>query len=357
MSISLPKDGPDVSQQGKILDYISHSALSYGQVEELIIGADSAREALVSFPIANLRKFEASSKVRFDFVRAYEILDRCPLLESAIFGSVTAVSGLHARPPRAKTFDTLQRLHISCPNGKEGSPDAALSGQMTRLFPNLQTLSLENFRYGQLGPIENGLSKLHQLETLRLLNSEIYGDLKLPASLKSISLERSECAANVTNPHSSQIPELTTISLCRYVHRSGPMSIRALLASSSGNLEMLNLSHMSADRSYMSAVFQEPVLRNVEALGLAELHVTDDNLAYLASVASRLKYINLSSTSVSGVGVKALVNGCKDTLTWIKLENCSKVSADAIEWARSLGIEVSYNFSDLLAGGRTIRPT
>lgn len=371
-SLSLPNDSSDVSRQGKILDYISrrhqsydslrtfpveadyisHSHQLYDSLRELIIGADSAQTVVMShgFSKANLRRFEASPNVNFNFETACQLLDECPLLECAIFGSFTRFSGLGPDLHHFGTFDTLRRLHICCP----GEP-VPLYDHLIKRIPNIQNLSLERCRYAELVPNQLSLSELYQLETLRLLDSAIFGNLQLPTSLKSISLEHSVCEATVSGQQRVHVPELKWINLSRYVHRSGPMNIRALLGASRGNVEHLNLSYMSADQQYMADVFREQVVAKVEALGLAGLPVSDDNLAYLGSVATKLKHLNLSSTSVSGVGVKALVNGCKDTLTWIKLDNCRNVSPDAIEWARSCGIEVSYYFRDGLAGGRAVR--
>ncbi|MDI1490106.1 MAG: hypothetical protein OHK93_001306 [Ramalina farinacea] len=331
---------------------IVRASQSYDSLRELSIGADSAQTVVVShgFSKANLRRFEASPNVNFNFETACQLLDQCPLLECAIFDSFTRFSGLGPSPNQFGTFATLRRLHICCP----GEP-VPLYDHLIKRIPNIQDLSLERCRYAALSPNQVGLSELHQLETLRLFDSVISGNLKLPTSLKSISLEHSVGEATILGQLRVHVPELKRINLSRYVHRAGPMTIQALLGASTANVEYLNLSYMSADQQYMADVFRGQVVANVEALGLAGLPVSDDNLAYLGSVASRLKRINLSSTLVSGVGVKALVNGCKDTLTWIKLDNCRKVSPDAIEWARSCGIDVSYYFRDGLAGGRAVR--
>ena len=372
LSLSLPNDSSDVCRQGKILDcisrrhqsyeptrqfpieadYISHSHPLYDPLRELVIGADSAQTIVMShgFSKAHLRSFEASPNVNFNFETACQLLDDCPLLECAIFGSFTRFSGLGPSLDTFGTFDALRRLHIYCP----GEP-VPLYDHLIKRIPNIQNLSLERFRYADLVPNQAGLSELRQLEILRLVDSAISGNLKLPTSLRWISLERSVCEATVPSQHAVHLPELESINLSRYVHRSGPMNVRAFLGASSGNVEHLNLSYMSADQQHMADVFRDQVVAKVEALGLAGLPVSDDNLAYLGSVASRLKRVNLSSTSVSGVGVKALVSGCKGTLTWIKLDNCRNVSPDAIEWARSCGIEVSYYFRDGVGGGRALR--
>ena len=302
------------------------------------------------FSKANVRGFEASPNVNFDFETVYRLLNECPVLEYAIFGSVTRFSGLHRGLQHIGTFNTLRGLHCSCAGAL-----VQLDHELIKRIPNVQNLGLERFEYDEHVHNQVGLSELHQLETLRLFDSEIFGNLKMPTSLKSISLERSVCEATVSGQQRVHVPELKWINLSRNVHRAGPMNIQALLSASRGNVEHLNLNYMSADRQYMADVFREQVVAKVEALGLAGLPVSDDNLANLGSFASRLKRINLSSTSVSGVGVKALVNGCKDTLTWIKLDNCRNVSPDAIDWARSCGIEVSYYFRDTLAGGRAVR--
>jgi F-box/TPR repeat protein Pof3 len=53
-----------------------------------------------------------------------------------------------------------------------------------------------------------------------------------------------------------------------------------------------------------------------------------------------LRRIDLSSTWVTGVGVRSLVQGLKGKLERLDVSQCRHLGQDAVEWARSQGIEV-----------------
>ena len=52
--------------------------------------------------------------------------------------------------------------------------------------------------------------------------------------------------------------------------------------------------------------------------------------------------LDLSSSKITGVTVKGLVKGCSHLQT-LKLNDCTEVWPDAIQWARSKGINVECN--------------
>jgi F-box/TPR repeat protein Pof3 len=69
-----------------------------------------------------------------------------------------------------------------------------------------------------------------------------------------------------------------------------------------------------------------------------------------------LQDIDLSSTMITGAGVRRLVDGLKSSLRTLKFVNVWHCSPDAPEWAREQGIRVQYSQNaDTKPKGRKIR--
>jgi F-box/TPR repeat protein Pof3 len=53
-----------------------------------------------------------------------------------------------------------------------------------------------------------------------------------------------------------------------------------------------------------------------------------------------LRRLDLSTTWVTGVGIRALVTGLKGILERVDVSQCRHLNQDAVEWARNQGVEV-----------------
>ena len=74
--------------------------------------------------------------------------------------------------------------------------------------------------------------------------------------------------------------------------------------------------------------------------------VNDDVAEKLALHLPSLTTLDLSHTRVTGIGVKALVEKPGSKLKLLNLNHCRDVGRDAVEYARSRGINVSHRFPD-----------
>ena len=79
----------------------------------------------------------------------------------------------------------------------------------------------------------------------------------------------------------------------------------------------------------------------------------DETVTQITKTLSKLKFLDLSETDITGVGVKQALQG--KGLQQLVVNDCRFIGSDAIEWARSQGIRVQYRMSDNIAGGRKIR--
>lgn len=84
-----------------------------------------------------------------------------------------------------------------------------------------------------------------------------------------------------------------------------------------------------------------PTSATVEELSLALLLLNDKHAMKIVDLYPKVRRLDMSGTNITGVAVKEFIN---KGITFLKLDECAQVSPDAVEWARSKGVEVSYSF-------------
>lgn len=134
-----------------------------------------------------------------------------------------------------------------------------------------------------------------------------------------------------------------------------PTRLHALLSFGKGKLELLNLKNCNFQAQDIRSLILDGFLKNVNQLSLAGLPVDDECAELLANNLHHLKFLDLASTRVTGVGVKALVLRPSDKLERLNLMLCSLVSIDAVAFARSHGIQTSYGFPETTKNARKLR--
>jgi len=101
---------------------------------------------------------------------------------------------------------------------------------------------------------------------------------------------------------------------------------------------------MAADQ--LRAILTEPRLQHVKYLGLEGSQYFTDDLAFMvADTMKDLLHMDLRSTKLTGCGVKRLVQALPQ-LKMLNLNDCILVNSDAVDWARSQGITVLFQFAD-----------
>jgi F-box/TPR repeat protein Pof3 len=92
----------------------------------------------------------------------------------------------------------------------------------------------------------------------------------------------------------------------------------------------------------------------LQSLDLSGLSVTNGDIKALITHHIPLRTISLARTSITGAGVKTLVDGIP-SLELVNADDCSKISSrDIIEYAKGKGVIVSMKMTDV-RGGKTVR--
>ena len=96
-----------------------------------------------------------------------------------------------------------------------------------------------------------------------------------------------------------------------------------------------------------------PRLAELKHLSLERCHGVDDNhLSIVASTLPTLQSLNVSGTEVTGAGIKDVV---KNGLKKLVANDCRLVGLDAIQWARTQGVQVENRNTDTTTGGKKLR--
>lgn len=108
-----------------------------------------------------------------------------------------------------------------------------------------------------------------------------------------------------------------------------------------GNLKRLHLGARVEELFDRSAADEYPASNTVEDFSLAGSPHKDRRAIDIVNLYPNVRRLDVSNTKITGVAVKHFVTmGVK----WLKLNECSRVSPDAVEYARGNGVEVEFNF-------------
>lgn len=230
---------------------------------------------------------------------------------------------------------------------------------MLKNIPNAQNLTLRNWRWAEPKEEDLDFSVIPKLQSLDITNGHDIAFPRLPPSLRALYL--SSCIPSpllddlsFANVMDSSLPEMQRLSLSNY-HSMEPTRLLELLSSGKGKLEMLNLKNCNLQARDISSLIRDGFLNNVIQLSLAGLPVNDKCVELLATNLHHLKSLDLAYTRVTGVGVKALVQRPSAKLERLDLMQCSSVSFDAVTFARSHGIQVTYCFPEPLKNAKKVR--
>lgn len=102
-------------------------------------------------------------------------------------------------------------------------------------------------------------------------------------------------------------------------------------------------------------LLSHPRLKSLRKLCLQRHSGMNDAVAAVIAALElkELRCLDLTQAELTGVGVKVLVNSLN--LETLVLNDCAKVSPDAVEWARAKGVTVKYRMSGEPSGGRKLR--
>lgn len=165
---------------------------------------------------------------------------------------------------------------------------------------------------------------------------------RLPRSIKSLDVSGwYKCSVGISasqeNLSRTSLDELVSLSMSGLLHLS-TTDLFTLLAPNKGNLRLLDLSETEIDVKQLATA---GYLSGVTELSLNTTRVDDETLEVLASSLPNLTTLAVSSTRVTGVGIRALTKKPERQMERLNLDFCNFVGADAVVYARSLGVVVS----------------
>lgn len=213
----------------------------------------------------------------------------------------------------------------------------------------------------ELSVLQFGFSRLSELRTLQFSRTRLQLLPKLSSTIHHLHL--SGTSLNFRRLGSSEVlqdcnmRELETLDLS-INHLLTYPALQILLNPSKGKLKELDLSYCGQiDEAAIHGLIISGYLDGIVDLRLSHSDVDDFTAETLARSCPQLKRLDLSSTKISGVGVKSLVQKPQGMIEELYLNNCTGVNIDAVEYAKAKGIYVSFRFPDSVQYGKHIRLT
>ncbi len=227
--------------------------------------------------------------------------------------------------------------------------------------PNLHSLALTswNMHVQRYRPFD--FTPLQRLEVLDISGLEMVDFPKVPPTLHtlnlsrifSLNLELNASQTNIRELHLSSLRDLSFDDASKLTFRT----LQRILEGSEATIERLTLNNcLEVNGAFWTGLVSQFSIENVVELQLRGTKITDKEILTLINGKHRLRRLDLSNTSVTGVGIKALVTDPqRPRIEWLGVNNCSSLGSDAVDLARSKGIEVEYQFPDTLKSAKRIR--
>ncbi|EPE29442.1 RNI-like protein [Glarea lozoyensis ATCC 20868] len=259
--------------------------------------------------------------------------------------TLTHVKFLHLKGSRlagAGTWPMLPKLKSLCLKA-EGDYLLDVS-ELAKATSGVMSVALKGWRLQNIHGIEDWTA----LQDLDLSNTEFSLLPMLPATLRRLILRDSRQLEgfNIPEGKTLSLPLLETFDCAGtpldsfWVNEVLEASIKhgKLRVLSIGNRLVHEPGHMSA--AQWAEEF--PLSLTLRELSLAASLLDEAGLMRVVQGYPHLRVLDVSYTNVTGVAVKRFV---KSGIKHLKLDECNHISLDAIDWARSQGAHVDFNFA------------
>jgi hypothetical protein len=195
---------------------------------------------------------------------------------------------------------------------------------------SLRQLSLEGVSLQQDFTLPNSL------EAFICSNAELYAPFPVPSYAPSPPAS-DHVADDYTTLSNLKVLELDTVPC--------PLSlIQTITRPPTTTLTRLHLLDCETERYDLTALLESGTLSELTDFCISESDVDDVIMLQIASKCPRLEHVDLRGCYITGVAVKELCS--LTTMKTLKMSDCYKVSADAIEWARAKGVTVTLPRQD-----------
>ncbi|KAG9234324.1 hypothetical protein BJ875DRAFT_17711 [Amylocarpus encephaloides] len=222
----------------------------------------------------------------------------------------------------------LQRLSL-----RATSDHPIILEPLARATPNIESIALNGWRL--IFPCIDGWTKLQDLD---FTNTNLRAIPKLPPTLRRLILRDNPHLQDVAVSEETwnPLPLLETFD-CAGTDMTS-QSIKNVIDPSIkiGNLRILSV----GDRGQNTSI-DLPRCDTLEELQIAYMHDEESYFITLVDRFPNLRKLDVSATKVTGVAVRHFVNS---GIIHLKVSECFDISADAVAWARSQGVEVEFNF-------------
>ncbi|KAH7350943.1 hypothetical protein BKA65DRAFT_549929 [Rhexocercosporidium sp. MPI-PUGE-AT-0058] len=188
------------------------------------------------------------------------------------------------------------------------------------------------------------------LERLDLTDTQLTRLPKFPPTLKHLVLsENRQLHLRPDEERPALLPLLETFA-CASTALDGE-ALKAITAASikAGNLKRLTIGDRMVNTRESLVKEDFPPCESLEELSLASMILSDRPALEIVGLYPNIKRLDISATHITGVAVKAFVN---KGLKWLRINECDRISADAVEWARGNDIEIIHN---LVSQGISVR--
>jgi hypothetical protein len=116
----------------------------------------------------------------------------------------------------------------------------------------------------------------------------------------------------------------------------------------------LDCGNLSSTSDLLRECFKRPRLVALQQLDLQQTIGCDDTvMGIVGECLPELRFLNVSETDITGVGVKQVVQ--RGQLQKLIANDCRNLGQDAVVWARAQGVQVEHKTTNVLAGGRKVR--
>lgn len=229
--------------------------------------------------------------------------------------------------------------------------------------PNLRSATLIHTRHGtDLPHYRRSLdfTKWDKLEYLEFRNSSLVRYPPLPKTLKHLDISGTRMVPRVPTLLSEEeeiaIEVLQGLEafICEQTVHVDLAAIYKIIEPSrkAGNLKTLRIGGglESDDFPHDFAEYSIPSLRT---LSLSEWLAPEEQLLVFLRHCPAIENLDVSSTKITGVAVKELMTRESGPLKRLCFNDCTKLSPDAVDYARSLGAVVEYSVTRNWSNGKT----
>ena len=187
------------------------------------------------------------------------------------------------------------------------------------------------------------LRPLKYIESLDLTNIGLIFIPLLPASLRHLRItQMRHMGGTISGLECYDLPLLESFDCSGTALSRQMVKAFTLQSIKAGKLKKLCIGDRLTEFTIGTPVEDEyPASNSVEELSLASMIIRENRLMQIIGLFPACRRMDLSGTKITGVAVKQLVQmGVK----WLRLDECSELSPDAVEYARGKGVDVQFNF-------------